>query len=37
MTEEHFDILDDEGELTGEIRSNSDAHGKGLIHRTAHV
>ena len=37
MTEEHFDILDDKGELTGEIRSKSDAHGKGLIHRTAHV
>jgi len=37
MTEEHFDILDDKGKLTGEIRSNSDTHGKGLIHRTAHV
>ena len=37
MAEEHFDILDDKGNITGEMRSRSDVHGKGLLHKSVHV
>lgn len=37
IKEEYFDILNEKGEPTGESRTRSDAHQKGLIHRTAHV
>lgn len=37
MAEEYLDILNDNGEPTGESRAYNDAHREGLIHRTAHV
>ena len=37
MAEEKFDILNIQGEKTGEVRTKDDAHAYGLIHRTAHV
>lgn len=35
--EERFDILNEKGEKTGEVRTTKDAHLFGLIHRTVHV
>jgi len=37
MEEEYFDIVDEENRQTGEQRSRSDAHSKGLWHRTVHI
>lgn len=37
FTEEFFDIIDENGVPSGEIISRSDAHSKGVLHRTAHV
>ena len=34
---EYFDIVDEQGQPTGRICSRSEAHGKGLPHRTAHI
>ena len=34
---EMFDITDDNGFPTGETVSRSDAHDKGIPHRTAHI
>lgn len=34
---EYLDILDENGNKTGESRSYEEAHEKGLIHRTVHV
>lgn len=37
MPEEYFDILDEEGNPTGEKRSRYEAHSQGLWHRTVHI
>lgn len=37
MSEEYFDILDDQGNPTGEKRSRFDAHSQGLWHRVVHI
>lgn len=34
---EYLDILDENGNKTGEIKSYEEAHAKGLIHRSVHV
>lgn len=34
---EQFDILNESGEKTGEVRTDNDAHELGLWHRTVHV
>ena len=34
---EYFDIVDENGNPTGEIVSRDEAHDKGIRHRTAHV
>jgi isopentenyldiphosphate isomerase len=34
---EYLDILDNNGNKTGETRSYDEVHEKGLIHRTVHV
>ena len=36
-TEEFFDITDERGFPTGKIVSRSEAHDKGILHRTAHI
>lgn len=35
--EEYFDIVDENGIPTGEIKSRREAHSKGLWHRTVHI
>lgn len=35
--EEYFDILDEQGNITGEERLRSEAHTLGLWHRTVHI
>ncbi len=35
--EEYFDIVDENGVLTGEKRLRSEAHAQGLWHRTVHI
>lgn len=35
--EEYFDIVDENGNPTGEIIERKEAHRKGILHRTAHV
>lgn len=37
MPEEHFDILDEQGNPTGEKRSRFEAHSQGLWHRVVHI
>ncbi|MEE3496299.1 MAG: NUDIX domain-containing protein, partial [Butyrivibrio sp.] len=37
MAEELFDIVDENGNPTGETVSRSEAHAKGIRHRTAHI
>ena len=37
MAEELFDIVDENGNPTGETVSRSEAHAKGIMHRTAHI
>ncbi|MBO4457044.1 MAG: NUDIX domain-containing protein [Butyrivibrio sp.] len=37
MAEELFDIVDENGNPTGEIVSRSEAHANGIRHRTAHI
>jgi len=37
MTEEYLDILNKEGEKTGQSKSYDEFHREGFIHRTAHV
>ena len=34
---EYFDIVDENGQPTGETVSRAEAHEKGILHRTAHV
>ena len=35
--EEYFDIVDENGNPTGETIERKEAHRKGILHRTAHV
>ena len=37
MSEELFDIVDENGNPTGDKVSRSEAHAKGIRHRTAHI
>ena len=37
MAEELFDIVDENGNPTGKTVSRSEAHAKGIRHRTAHI
>lgn len=37
MTEEYFDIIDENGMPTGETVARSVAHDKGIAHRTVHI
>lgn len=37
MSDEYFDILNEQGELTGEKRPRGEAHSLGLWHRTVHI
>ena len=37
MAEEIFDIVDKNGQPTGEIVTRSQAHAEGIRHRTAHI
>ena len=37
MIEETFDIVDNDGNPTGEVITRTQAHAKGVCHRTAHV
>ena len=34
---EHFDILDEKGNKTGEVKTRDEAHAKGLWHKTVHA
>ena len=34
---EYFDVVDENGQPTGEVVSRAEAHEKGILHRTAHV
>lgn len=35
--EELFDVIDENGSATGQTVTRSEAHEKGIMHRTAHV
>jgi 8-oxo-dGTP diphosphatase len=37
MNEEYFDILDENGNKTGQIKPRSEVHRDGLVHRMVHV
>jgi len=37
MSTEHYDVLDDKGNKTGEALPRSEVHAKGLWHRAAHI
>ena len=37
MAEELVDVIDEQGNKTGEVVSRNEAHAKGILHRTVHV